>query len=204
MAKLTQYYVTEVEVAKLFAQSGLPADFQRLFARDYVALKADAGTIGDLIEALTVRADQNDIDIAAINVQLVIDDGRLDGHDSDIAAINVNLSALTTAFNAHAADNSAHNVTGNIIGTGDYATLVLGGSVKLAAAVVDQAVSTVVVTNTPNAAGLAYLQADAATWVTLLNELKSDLNTLVTDHNQLTAKVNTMLATERTALQRVT
>jgi hypothetical protein len=81
--------------------------------------------------------------------------------------------------------------------------LILGGSVKLAAAVVDQAASTVVVTSpNGNAAGVAYLQADAATWVTLLNELKSDLNTLVTDHNQLTTKVNTMLASERTALQR--
>jgi hypothetical protein len=72
MAKLTQYYVTEAEVSRLFAQSGLPSEFQRLFARDYVSLKADAGTISDLIDALTIRADGIDDDIVDINAQLVI------------------------------------------------------------------------------------------------------------------------------------
>lgn len=198
----SQYYVTEAEMGALFRMSGLPEDFQRLFARDYVAFKSDAGSSNDLLAALTSRVDDNDDDIADIYVQIGILDSRIDTNDGLIAAINVNLSALSASFSAHAAATSAHGSNGAIVGVNNFATLATGGTVKLAAAVADQADSTVVVANSPNAAPVAYAQADAATWVTLLNELKTDVNQLVTDLNALTAKVNTMLASERTALQR--
>ena len=204
MAKINQYYVTESDLAKLFVQSGLPPEFQRLFVRDYVALKADAGTLEDLVADLTDRADQNDIDIADIKAQLVIDDGRLDSHDTDIAAINVSLNALSVAFNTHVADSSAHGASGDIVGNLNFAAASVGGVVKLAYAVEDQAASTVEVTSSPNAAGVVYVQADAATWVTMLNELKTDVNQLVADLNGLTAKVNDTLASDRSASQRAT
>jgi len=180
MAK-SQYYVSESDIGALFKLSGLPADFQRLFARDYVSLKeTGAANEGDL-SSLTIRVD--------------------DVEDSLTLTIT-NLSALTTSYNAHAAAASAHGATGNLVGTGNLATLATGGVVRLAAAIASEAASTVVVTNTPNAAPLVYAQADAATWVTLLNELKSDLNQLVTDHNSLVTKVNSIIASDVTAAQR--
>ena len=204
MASTSQYYVTEAEVARLFAQSGLPAEFQRLFARDYVALKADAGTISDLIAALENRVDDAEGDIVGITAQLVIIDRRIDGNDTAIAAVEIDLDALSVAFLAHQSASSAHGATGDIVGNGDFATAAVGGVVTQAAAVADQAASTVSVTSSPNAAGAAYLQADPATWVTMLNELKTDINQLVTDVNALTTKFNSSLSTERTAAQRAT
>lgn len=180
MAK-SQYYVSESDVGALLKTSGLPAEFQRLFARDYVSLKESALGSTDSLSGLTIRVD--------------------DAEDSLTLTIT-NLSALTTAYNAHAAATSAHGASGNIVGTGNVATAITNGVVKLASAVADQAASTVSVTNTPNAAPAAYSQVDAATWVTLLNELKTDVNQLVLDLNALTTKVNDSLATERTALQR--
>lgn len=41
----------------------------------------------------------------------------------------------------------------------------------------------------PTAAGVGYLQATAATWVTLIQELKTDVNTLTTQINLINAQL---------------
>lgn len=184
----TNYYVSETDVAALLKKSGLPSDFQNLFSRDYVSVKRSIGLSSDDIANIESRVTDNEDAISDLSVSF--------------STLNGTVVTLQSNFNSHASATAAHGSNGNIVGTNNFATLTVGGTVKLAAAVVDQAASAVVVSATPNAAGVAYAQADAATWVALLNELKSDVNQLVTDLNSLTAKVNTMLASERTALQR--
>jgi len=197
MPRMTQYYVTESEVAKLFAQSGLPAEFQKLFARDYVSLKSDASETSDnvteIIDDILVIDSRLDTQGAAITLQ-----------GSQIVLIIADLATLQTAFDGHVADSSAHNATGNILGTDDYATASTGGSVKLAAATAGAFLSTVLVTQTPTVAAAAYVQATAQTWVDAINEHKTAINQLKTDLNLLVTQFNASLSTERTALQRAT
>lgn len=73
--------------------------------------------------------------------------------------------------------------------------VVSGGAVVDAAALT----STDVTSANGNAAGAGYVQADAATWVTLMNETKGDVNALRTDAGALRTKLNELLAALRTA-----
>lgn len=186
--RITQYYVTEAEVAKLFGTSGLPAEFQRLFSRDYVSLKADSATASDSISGLSSRVGDAETDIASQEIR--------------IAVIETDLPALRSDFDAHAADNSAHGANGNILGTNDFAQLLTGGSVMLAGAVAASPSSAVNVTLTPTAAGAGYVQATAQTWVDAINEHKTAINLLNTNLDALISLFNASLTTEQTALQR--
>jgi hypothetical protein len=202
MARVTQYYVTEAEVSKLFRQSGLPSDFQNLFGRDYVALKADASTIGDLVDTLTDRVLISEGDIAAIETRLDVDEAEIASQGLRITIVESDLSALTIEFDAHTADASAHNATGNILGTDDYATLAIGGSVLKAVATADATPSSVNAVLTPTVAGAGYVQATAQTWVDAINEHKTAINQLNTNINALITLFNASLLTERNANQR--
>ena len=193
----TNYYVSETDLAQLLKKSGLPADFQNLFSRDYASVKRSIGGSADDVASLDQRVTDSEADITSLSISF-------SSLQATVTSLSGSLGSLQTNYNAHASSTSEHGAGGKIVGTNDFATLTVGGTVKLAAALVDQAASTVNVAATPNAAGVGYLQADAATWVTLLNELKSDLNALVVDHNSLRAKLNSMLASERAALQRAT
>ena len=68
-----------------------------------------------------------------------------------------------------------------------------------AAAVTDAGAlgSTTVSAADGTAAGASYVQATAATWVTLMNETKADVNALRTDVSNLRTKVNELLAALR-------
>lgn len=215
VAKASQYYVSDTDIAQLMNVSGLPENFKRLFVRDYSALKRDVGGDKDAITALEGRATDAEgrLDIAEeqidiIDAQIVAIDLRVTTSEGDI--VNLALRMLQaesdiednrTDFDNHASASIAHGATGAIVGTGNYASAAIGGTVLLAAAVADAVPSTVSITSTPNAAGVAYAQADAATWVTMLNELKTDVNTLVTNTNAAIAQLNALLASERTAKQ---
>lgn len=188
MTKTSQYYVTESEISKLLAQSGLPADFQRFFSRDYASLKADASSTSELVVDNDDRLAALEDDLGEVNDELSLQDVRITSVSNDL--------------DAHEADLSAHGANGNIVGTNDYATTLVGGTVKLAAATANATSSTVSVTLAPNAAGVAYSQTDAATWVALLNQQKTMINQLTSDLNALITLFNSSLATERTALQR--
>ncbi len=95
----------------------------------------------------------------------------------------------------HRSASSAHSVTGDIIGSGDYATALKGGSVLLAAAVSDSVASTVSIVSAD--AGGTYTSAERD----LINELKTDVNTLTTDLNLAITQLNALLAALRTAKQ---
>jgi len=190
MASEGQYYVTESEVSRLFDQSGLPKQFSTLFTRDYVSLKTATGSTADSLESLG----QEVIDVEA----------RVTINEAGILELQVRVTDVEDGLDSHVSDNSAHNATGNIVGTNDYATPALGGTVKQATAVADSTASTVTVTITPTAPSAAYAQAEAVTWVNAINEHKAAINQLKTDLNAVITLFNSSLATERTALQRVT
>lgn len=186
--RVTQYYVTEAEVSKLFGTSGLPVQFQKLFSRDYVSLKADAASSSDSIAGIGSRVDAAETEIA--DLQVIVE------------VIEIDLPALRTDFDAHAADNSAHGANGDIVGANDFAQLLAGGVVMLAAPVATAVATAVNVTQTPTAAGAAYVQATAQTWVDAIDEHKTAINQLSTDINSLIALFNSSLTTEQTAMQR--
>lgn len=216
MVDNTQYYITEKDVSQLMAMSGLPRGFQRLFARDYVAIKRDVRGNLETVDNLVIRMDELGAQVALIDERLATaEDGiimltsRMDTAEVNIAdlqtmvgVIEVDLADLRIEFDGHVAATEAHGSNGNVVGTDNYCTEAVGGTVLLAGAVTDNAASAVVVTSTPNAAPAAYSQADAATWVAMLNELKADVNQLASDHNDLVLTVNQSNATERAAKQR--
>jgi hypothetical protein len=74
-----QYYITETDVSKMLNLSGLPFQFQTLFTRDYVSIKRSIIDNSDVIVALTNRVDQLEIDVGAIEVEIVnLDSGKQD------------------------------------------------------------------------------------------------------------------------------
>lgn len=183
MAKTSQYYVTESEVSKLLAQSGLPPLFQQLFARDYVSLKSDATSSSDQIGVIFERLDANDANINSNTTRITVIEGGLSDHIDD---------------------NSAHGASGSVIGAEDYAQASVGGTVYLASAVANSPASAVSAVLNPNTAPAVYSQADAATWVAMLNEHKATINQLTADLNSLIVLFNASLSSERSAKQRAT
>lgn len=204
----TRYYVSETDIAELMKLGGFPRNFSDRFTRDYAGLKKDTSSIEQRISAseleiqiIITRLDDHDSYLADL-------DSRLGIAEADIADNTLRIGAAETAidtnrddFDAHVLDRTTHGALGNLVGTLDYPTAITGGAVLLAAAVADATYSTVAVTNTATAAGAGYVQATAATWVTLLDELKADVNQLVIDHNALLTQFNALLASERAAKQ---
>jgi hypothetical protein len=188
--------------------SGLPNSFKQLFARDYSALKRDIGGDKDAISELEDRADATDAHLTVIDAQIVDITLRITTAEGDILdlALRVtqnesDIADNRTDFDAHVIDRTTHGTTGDIVGTGNYASAAIGGTVLLAAAVADAVASAANAALNPNAAGLAYLQADAATWVAMLNEHKTQINLLKSDLNLAINQLNLLLANSRTAKQ---
>lgn len=215
VAKASQYYVSDTDIAQLMNISGLPDQFKRLFVRDYSALKRDVGGDKDAITALEGRAtdaeerlDGIDEHIDIIDAKIVAIDLRVTTAEGDILDLVLrvtqnesDISDNRADFDAHVIDTTTHGTTGSIVGTGNYASGAIGGTVLLAAAVADAVASAANAALNPNAAGVAYLQADAATWVAMLNEHKTQINLLKTDLNLAITQLNALLASERTAKQ---
>lgn len=204
----TRYYISETDIAQLVGLGNFTPQFSQLFTRDYAALKRDVGSTEERltaaeseIEVIIVRLDDHDSFLANLDTRLDSAEATILDHELRIDAAETGITQLQTDLTDHIDDRTTHGATGNIVGTGDYCTAVIGGTVLLASAVADAVASTVSITSTPNAAGVAYAQADAATWVTMLNELKTDVNTLVTNTNSAIAQLNALLAAERAAKQ---
>lgn len=94
----------------------------------------------------------------------------------------------------HESDVSAHGVTGMNIGTGDFATLLTGGVVRLAVAVDDADPTAVSVdADSINSAPPVYDQAWGADVQTLANECKTGINQLATDVNAIKDQLNALM-----------
>lgn len=216
MAKNGQYYVTEQEIAKLLGTSGLPMAFTNQFTKDYAAVKNDIGTNTTELEQIRVDIDSLDSrvdvteaeiasinsDITSLNSSVTLINSAITDIDLRVEILESDLPALESEFEDHVADTVAHGSTGDIVGTDDFCTALIGGTVLEAASVAPVPASTLSITSTPNAAGAAYVQADAATWVAMLNEIKTDFNALIVEYNALRVQLNLTISTEITANQR--
>lgn len=209
MSEQINYFPTESDLAELFAKAGLPQDFSNKFIKDYAAIKrnvdqnaeatddntADIEVVAAELGEVSYRLTLAEFEIISIGVRLTTAEGEID-------TLRIDLDQLRLEFDAHVADQSAHGATGDIVGTDDYATALVGGTVLLAAAVTDAIASTVSVTSPDaTAAPAAYNQTQAQSVVTLANEMKGDINTLVTNLNSVVTQLNALLASERAAKQ---
>lgn len=216
MSKQINYFPTESDLAELFGKAGLPQDFSNKFIRDYAAIKRNVEQSAEATDENTLSIESLDERVVIVEAQIVALDLRVDTLETEVAAIDIRLTTaegdistlridldqLRLEFDTHVANQSAHGATGDIVGTDDYATALVGGTVLLATAVANAAASTVSVTlPDATAAPAAYNQAQAQSVVTLANEMKGDINTLVANFNALTTQFNALLASERTAKQ---
>lgn len=218
MASNRQVYRTEQDIAKLMASSGLPSGFTNQFTRDYAAVKGDMGQSDEEIEEIKQAVDLLDgrvstaeseigslnSDVDSLNSSVILINSAITDLDLRIEILESELPELENEFNDHVADTQAHGANGNIVGTDDFCTTVVGGTVLLASALTPNANSTLIITATPTAPSAAYSQAEAITWVAAINELKTDFNALILEFNQLTAKVNDIISTQESANQRAT
>jgi peptidoglycan hydrolase CwlO-like protein len=196
-----QYYITETDVAKMLNLSGLPMQFQSLFARDYVSVKRQITDSDDVITSIGNRVGVLEGDVDDIETSITLINSSINSLDIRVTDAESDILDVASDLSAHVTDDSAHGATGDIVGTDDYCTLATGGTVKLAASVANAAASAVNAVLNPNAAGVAYLQADAATWVTMLNEHKANINQLTADLNAAITQLNLLMSNSRTALQ---
>lgn len=179
------YYPTESEIARMLSQNS----WRMMFARDYASIKGN-------IQNVVTATEGNSETIETL-------DARLDIAEGKITTIIGRVDTLETELDTHVAATSAHGANGNIVGTNNYASLTTGGTVLLAATQADAVASSVAVTSPDaGAAPATYTQAQMATVVALVNELKADLTQAVSDLNAAIAVINGSLSTERTAKQR--
>lgn len=133
--------------------------------------------------------------------------GGADDTDTDTSKVqhvsNLQAKMWTDAIGnlaTHAANTGAHGVTGSNVGTGDLATLLIAGVVRLAAAVADAAATTVSVdSDSINSAPPSYDQDWAADVQTLVNECKDGINQLASDVNDIKDQLNALMAALRSS-----
>jgi len=178
-----QYVVTEEGLRKLIG-----TQWPEQLVKDYLASK---NTAQQFVDAINKNSD----DIAVINGQITTINGQ-------IVVINGQISTLTTNLNNHVAAQSAHGATGDIVGTDDYCTATVGGTVLLAAAQANASTATITPPVALGTAPAAYNQAYAQSQTDAINTLITNVSDLRTALNALVGVVNNMLATERTAKQR--
>lgn len=192
------YLPTESELRQIFGASMPDA-----FIRDYTSVKRNVLQASQAVDENTTSVAALTIRVNTIDGQIITISGQLNTLSGQVLGLTTQVTTINNTLSAHISAQSAHGAIGDIVGTDDYATASVGGTVLLAAAQVDAVVSTVAVT-APNAsaAPATYTQAQMAEVVTLVNELKADLTQTVADLNAAIAVINGSLSTERTAKQR--
>lgn len=154
--------------------------------------------------SLAISGNSDDISTNATNLTNHINDNT-DAHDAPAISFDPSgtglsstnaqgaIAELDSDLTDHVNADVAHGTLGDVIGTGDYAQALLGGSVLLATLVTDAMQSTVSV-DSPDA-------SDLPTVITLANETKADVNQLVVDLNLAITQLNAFLAANQTAKQ---
>lgn len=199
MAKIAQtnYFPTDSEIMRMLSSS----DWKTLFARDYGSIKRNIANVvtaaegnSDTIESLRLRVTLVEMEITSII-------GRLDTAESEIDTLQLDVAQVADDLADHVSAQSAHGATGDIVGTGDYASPTVGGVVLLGAAVADAAPSAVTPPADVAAAGATYAQVYAQSQTDAINALSTAVGTLVTDLNTAITQLNALLASERAAKQ---
>ncbi len=190
MAKLIKYILTESELQRLTG-----GQWPDRLVKDYIASTVNEeninGEVGDLtVEITTIKGD-----IITINGQITSLSARVTTAEGNITTLQTNLAA-------HVGAQSAHGAAGDIVGTDDYCTASVGGTVLLAAAQANATASAVTPPATLGAASATYVQAEQQAQTDTINGLIANINTIKADLNAAITVINNMLATERTAKQR--
>lgn len=185
MAKLIKYILTESELQRLTG-----GQWPERLVKDYIASSVNEETINGEVGDVTAE-------VVALKVRVTTAEGEID-------TLQIDLTALTTTTNNHIAAQSAHGAIGDIVGTDDYCTPTVGGTVLLAAAQANAVASAVTPPAALGAASATYVQAEQQAQSDAVNALIANINTLKSDLNAAITVINNMLATERTAKQRAT
>lgn len=186
----SDYYPTEAEIMRMLSQNS----WRMMFARDYAAIKGN-------ISATVTATEGNTDTIASLDARLDIAEGQIVIILGRLTDIDSEIDTLQTDLANHVAAQSAHGATGDIVGTGDYASPTVGGVVLLGAAVADAVPSAVTPPASVSAAGATYVQTYAQSQTDAINALSTAVGTLVTDLNAVVTQLNALLASERTAKQ---
>lgn len=200
--QLTNYYATESEIYELFSSQGFKPEFIANFTRDYSAAKRN-------INIGAGQIDTNTNSLVEVNAKVEINTGNIQVNANNIITLTLRLdnndillAGLRSDLNNHTSANQAHGSTGNIIGTGDFATRLIGGTVLLTEKTDNATLSSAGV-STPDAAsaGAAYDQAQINSIVDLANANKSAINQTVSDLNAAINKFNELLTKMRVSKQ---
>ena len=143
------------------------------------------------------RNDEQDISIEK-NTESIKEVGfRLAQVSSDVSDNTIaiqantdNIAQVTTDLSDHESASTAHGSTGEIVGTDDYCTEILGGTVNLAALIADLTPVSISVASAPAAYDQAYAQQQT-----------DAINSLATSVNDIITKVNAILDGQKTAKQ---
>ncbi len=206
---ITQYLPTEVEISGLFRTlfgdaSGYDPRGAAInkFVRDYTSIKQNEVKTVTAVNAATGSIETLQAQVFTISNTLTAVQSQIVVINNQIVTINGQLTSLSGQLSSHIAAQSAHGANGDIVGTNDYCTASVGGTVFLASAVAN---ATPVSTTPPAvvaAAGATYSQAYTQTQTDTINALRQNVIDLVAANNALVSVVNQMLASERTAKQR--
>lgn len=211
MAKNAQYYQTESELAKLFSLTGLPSGFTNGFIKDYAAVKrtvegSDSGIeqLQQEVDGLGGRLTSAESNIASINSSITSLNAQVSGLGGRVDLIEIDIPEIREDLDEHIADLSAHGATGDIVGTDDYCTSTVGGTVLLANALTQLTGSISYLAYAVAVAPAAYSQAHTQTIVDALTEIKTDFNELAANTANILTKVNQIITTQEIAKQRAT
>ena len=174
------------------------------FIKDYVAIKQTIGASIDQTNTNSENIDTLDARLDTAEVAIVSLDDRVDTAEGDITALDGRVDTVESGLSNHIDAESAHGASGDIVGTDDYCTASVGGTVLLAGAVANANQVSTTIPIFVAAAGATYSQAHTQTQIDTINALRQNVTDLVAANNALVSTINQMLATERTAKQRAT
>lgn len=193
----SDYYPTESEIMRMLSQNS----WRMMFARDYAAIKGNISAAVSATEGNTDTIESLDARLDIVEGKITVIIGRLADIDAEIDTLQDDVALVADNLATHVAAESAHGATGDIVGTGDYATALVGGVVLLGSAVTDAAPSAVTPPAAVAAAGATYAQVYAQSQTDAINALSTAVGTLVTDLNAVVTQLNALLASERAAKQ---
>lgn len=193
----SDYYPTEAEVMRMLSQNS----WRMMFARDYAAIKGNISAAVSATEGNTETIESLDARLDIVQGQITVIIGRLDTVEAEIDTLQLDVAQVADDLSDHVTAQSAHGANGDIVGTNDYATASVGGTVLRGAAVANAIPSTVTPPTALAAAPVAYTQVYAQLQTQAINDLSTAVSTLVTDLNATVTKLNALLASQRAAKQ---
>lgn len=180
MAKVTDRIVSLNLSADQLRSSGLNDSL----IQEFINQQQNVNQLAQSADVDTEQIALNTQDIESNRSAIQANTQAIGVNSSEISTINQSLSTLSVNFNNHVQSDSEHGVTGSNVGTGDFASTVLGG-VVLQSQLVADATDTSVQVTLPDIGSVpaTYDQAYINTIATMVNQLKASINQLSDDMN---------------------